>query len=414
MNLRVILLLVFTPIWIMASPLDPKEKVLKIDYSFYRNSPVSTAIDPSANQVLLDQALAAFSSDDSNFLLTVYSNKNYLRVEENGFLKRVYVSNYLENTAYIIDSLAQNAYPSYPIKSVGTTTSEEMHTNNEQLKIAFFPETKMIAGRSCKRASITFDEKQSIGITIWYDESLPSIVWGQYSYLDRIPGAALEITSNFEQEIGIQAKNITEVQVPLSYFKIPLNYQILEYNEEEFLDEQEIIDVQNDPAFAFSNGYHWYQDQKLGLFGIRDAQGKTVLEPSFFQIESFSDGIAIVSYKQQQGAINDKGQLIIPYIYDELHTSNEEMIAFMELHKWGFFNTLGEKVIPASYNYVADFSEGLALVSKNDKFGYINDKGKIVIPIQFDYASNFEDGEAQVEIDYKNFSINKRGVRIRE
>lgn len=414
MNLRVILLLVCIPIWTMATPLDPKEKVLKIDYSFYRNIAATSGIEANGDQAILEKALSAFSNDENNFLMTVYANKNYLRVEENGFLKRIYVSDFIENTAYIIDSVAQNAYPSYPIKSHSINTLEETHSNNEDLKIAFFPETKIIAGRICKRASITFDETQTIGINIWYDESLPNIVWGQYSYLDRIPGAALEITSNFEQEIGIQAKNITEMYVPLSIFKIPQNYQILEYNEDEFLDEQEIIDVQNDPAFAFSNGYHWFQDQKLGLFGIRDEQQKIILEPSFFQIESFSDGIAIVSYKQQQGAINDKGQLIIPYIYDELHTSNEGMIPFLELHKWGFFNILGEKVIAATYNYVGDFSEGLALVSNGDKFGYINDKGKIVIPLQFDYASSFEDGEAQVEIEYKNFTINKRGLRVRD
>ncbi|MBW3519046.1 WG repeat-containing protein [Flavobacterium sp. NKUCC04_CG] len=414
MNLRVIILLVFTPIWIMAGPLDPKEKVVKIDYSFYRNNTNSSEIDVKGDQALLNQALEAFSQNENNFLMTVYANKNYLRVEENGFLKRVYISNYIENTAYIIDSLAQNAYPSYPVKSHSINTLEETDTNNEHLKIAFFADTKIIAGRTCKRASITFDNTETIGINIWYDETLPSIVWGQYSYLDRIPGAALEITSNFEQEMGIQAKIISEIQVPLSIFKIPLNYQILEYNEDEFLDEQEVIDVQNDPAFAFSNGYHWYQDQKLGLFGIRDTLDKIIIEPSFFQIESFSDGIAIVSYKQQQGAINDKGQLIIPYIYDELHTSNEGMIPFMELHKWGFFNVLGTKVIPATYNYVGDFSEGLALVSNGEKFGYINNTGKVVIPLQFDYASSFEDGEAQVEIDYKNFSINKRGIRIRD
>lgn len=413
MNLRVILLLVCTPVWMMATPSNPKEKVVKIDFSFYRNSTTNSNIE-SADHRSLDYIISALHNDDNNFFMTVYANKDYLRVEENNLYKRIYVSNYLENTAYIIDSLAQNAYPSYPHKSNSLQGLEDIETNSEYLKINFFPDTKIIAGRICKRASITFDETQTVGVNIWYDESLPSIVWGAYSYLDRIPGAALEITYTFEQEFGIQARNITEVQVPLSLFQIPNNYQILEYNEEDFLDEQEIIDVQNDPAFAFSNGYHWYQDQKLGLFGIRDASDKIVLEPSFFQIESFSDGVAIVSYKQQQGAINDKGQLIIPYIYDELHTSNEGMIPFMELHKWGFFTVLGEKIIPATYNYVGDFSEGLALVSNGDKFGYINDKGKIVIPLQFDYASSFEDGEAQVEIDYKNFTINKRGQRLRD
>ncbi|MDR0229449.1 MAG: WG repeat-containing protein [Flavobacteriaceae bacterium] len=172
------------------------------------------------------------------------------------------------------------------------------------------------------------------------------------------------------------------------------------------------IDLKNDPDFKFANNLRWFQDAELALFGIKNKKGDVVIEPLFHQIESFVDGVSIVSYDDFQGVIDNKGEILIPYTYLELQTSSENMIAFYENGMWGFFNTKGEKVIPAQYEFVGTFSEGLALASKNQLFGYINTKGKIVIPFQFDYASNFEDGEAQVELRFQNFVINKRGERV--
>lgn len=173
------------------------------------------------------------------------------------------------------------------------------------------------------------------------------------------------------------------------------------------------IDLKNDPDFKFANNLRWFQDAELALFGIKNKKGEVMIEPLFHQIESFVDGMSIVSYDDFQGAIDINGEIVIPYSYLELQTSSENMIAFYENGLWGFFNTKGEKVIPAQYEFVGTFSDGLALVSKNHLFGYINMKGKIVIPFQFDYAGNFEEGEAQVELRFKSFTINKKGEQIR-
>lgn len=172
------------------------------------------------------------------------------------------------------------------------------------------------------------------------------------------------------------------------------------------------IDLKNDPDFKFSTNLRWFQDANIALFGIKKGNGELFVEPLFHQIESFVDGISIVSYDDFQGAVSMNGEIVIPYSYEELQTSSENMVAFYEGGLWGFFNTKGEKIIPAEYEFVGSFSEGLALASKNQLFGYINTKGKVVIPFQFDYASNFESGEAQVELKFKSFIINKKGIRI--
>ncbi|MTG96930.1 MULTISPECIES: WG repeat-containing protein [Myroides] len=172
------------------------------------------------------------------------------------------------------------------------------------------------------------------------------------------------------------------------------------------------IDLKNDPDFKFKNNLRWFQDSDLALFGIKKKTGELFMEPMFSQIESFVDNLSIVTFDDLQGAINNKGEIIIPFQYEELQTSSEGMIAFYENGLWGFFNTLGEVVIEPSFEYVGSFSDGLVLASKDNLFGYINKKGKIAIPFQYDYASNFEDGQAQVEVRFQSFIINKKGVKI--
>ncbi|MEK6451934.1 MULTISPECIES: WG repeat-containing protein [unclassified Myroides] len=192
--------------------------------------------------------------------------------------------------------------------------------------------------------------------------------------------------------------------------KSSINYEYLVENT--FKTDTIFIDLKNDPDFKFKKGLRWYQDPELELFGIKNAQDEIYIEPLFYQIESFIDGVSIVTTDDFQGAINDKGEVIIPFSYEELQTSSEFKIAYVDIDKWGFFNTKGEKVINAEYDFVGSFSDGLALASKNNLFGYINHQGKTVIPFQYDYASNFEDGEARVEIKFRSFVINKKGIKI--
>lgn len=172
------------------------------------------------------------------------------------------------------------------------------------------------------------------------------------------------------------------------------------------------INLKDDPEFQFKNNLHWFEDTTLALFGIKTNDGRLFIEPMFSQIESFVDGISIVTFDNLQGAINNQGQIIIPFQYEELQTSSEKKIAFYEMGLWGFFDHTGQRVIEASYEFVGPFNQGLALASKNQLFGYINPYGVTIIPFQYDYASNFEDGQAQVQIKSSSFTIDKNGRKI--
>ena len=55
-----------------------------------------------------------------------------------------------------------------------------------------------------------------------------------------------------------------------------------------------------------------------GRYGIKDAAGNVVLEPSYYSIDTFYGGYATVYSGEKYGLINDKGELILPMQFDRV------------------------------------------------------------------------------------------------
>jgi len=117
----------------------------------------------------------------------------------------------------------------------------------------------------------------------------------------------------------------------------------------------------------------------------------------------------------QYGLIDTSGKEITPAKYDLIDDNdfyNHRPAAALLNGKWGFINQKGEQIIPFLYDDASYFTEGLALVKKDDKYGYINEKNEIVIPFIYDDGALFENGKAWVQVGDKQFKINKLGEEI--
>ncbi len=60
--------------------------------------------------------------------------------------------------------------------------------------------------------------------------------------------------------------------------------------------------------------------------------------------------------------------------------------------KYGFINVKGELAIPYMYNNAAYFYDGLAAVKQGNKYGFINSSNKMIIDPQFDTVKRFSEG----------------------
>lgn len=82
--------------------------------------------------------------------------------------------------------------------------------------------------------------------------------------------------------------------------------------------------------------------------------------------------------------------------YDFLPFAKEVKKEKENVLKWGFINDKGEVVIDLIYDDVKYFSEGLAAVKENGKWGFINKEGKVVIDFIYTDAEPFKHGVARV------------------
>lgn len=105
----------------------------------------------------------------------------------------------------------------------------------------------------------------------------------------------------------------------------------------------------------------------------------TILAICFYQL-TFSQSIYPVTNPKtgtEKGFIDNKGKLVVPYIYSEAY----------------------------------EFSDGLSRCYKNGKYGFIDGSGKEVIPFAYESAQSFYDGYAWVSQNGFSFFIDKNNKR---
>jgi len=164
-------------------------------------------------------------------------------------------------------------------------------------------------------------------------------------------------------------------------------------------------------------GIFFIKDGKdnAGLFSV-SAQ-KVVVEPQYFEIESFSEGLAVVKKRKSNfgftwGAVDVNGNIIIPVEYDYLGSLSEGLMNFQQDKKMGFLDKANKIIIPAMYYDFSSFSDGFApvQVSENGKYGYIDKDNKLVIAAEYEDANPFYGGFTSVA-KKKSYTTNKVGQK---
>ncbi len=169
-------------------------------------------------------------------------------------------------------------------------------------------------------------------------------------------------------------------------------------------------------------------------WGYIDREGKQLFQKWFDYAGEFKSGFAIVKYQGKWGGINNKGEFVIPNVYEGVSDISEKeawikeegvwkMVSLPEMEsrinipvrifgeskegiRWiekmnddpdnierAYINSKGE-VLTEWFSNATDFSEGLAAIEKNGSWGYINLKGEMAIEPSLGYSSQFSEGLA--------------------
>ena len=154
-----------------------------------------------------------------------------------------------------------------------------------------------------------------------------------------------------------------------------------------------------------------------GKYTYIDSSGKSVLQPRFDWVDSFSNGLTKVKMGYKWGYVDKTGKLIVRLQFDEaelftvsnIAELNQSLALVKVANKYGYIDLTGKVIIQPQFDGADSFKEGLAAVQINGKYGYIDNTGKVVIQPQFDEATFFNEGLAKVKLTGKYGYINQTG-----
>lgn len=101
----------------------------------------------------------------------------------------------------------------------------------------------------------------------------------------------------------------------------------------------------------------------------------------------FSQGISMVKKNDKYGFINEDGVEIIPCIYDDAHHFLHDIAIVEYKGYWGALNNKGEVVIPFDYLLLADLSmvgPTLLMAVKDRLCGVLDKTNRIIVPFEYD------------------------------
>ena len=141
----------------------------------------------------------------------------------------------------------------------------------------------------------------------------------------------------------------------------------------------------------------------LGEYADSTEKANTLSVIRFAQTEYRNNGVACYCFHGTWGLINVPANRTVPPQYQSLSGFDEYGLAVAGLDgKFGCIDTEGNVIVPFVYEEIGPFTEGLAAVKKNGKYGFVNVNGETVIPCGWEAVSPFRDGVCTVAKKVKN------------
>jgi serine/threonine protein kinase len=185
----------------------------------------------------------------------------------------------------------------------------------------------------------------------------------------------------------------------------------------------ELINTKGEVIFTFKKAnevcnfteglalFNTLNDSGQVRFGYVNKKGEEIIKPQFYFASGFSDGMAIVSDKNDKyGYIDKKGKVVINYQFDKILSFNNGYAAVKNSKdKWGTIDKKGKFVINPQFDFM-DYDNDRYIIGNNKKFGWCDTKGKIIINPQFEEVKCFAGNKlAPVKQDGKWGFVDREG-----
>lgn len=146
---------------------------------------------------------------------------------------------------------------------------------------------------------------------------------------------------------------------------------------------QKISELVFDEAENYEQGIAIVKKQSSYYLINRSAQ---IISQAYQDISKSSDGLFVCKSNNLYGAINDKGEIIIPFTYNKLGNFKNGYAYYMTA-QYGLVD-IQNHTLKAQWEWISDVdTNGIAIVKKSGKFGLMTVNGSVILPVQFDYIT---------------------------
>lgn len=206
-------------------------------------------------------------------------------------------------------------------------------------------------------------------------------------------------------EISFENENIN---IPLIYQKTNIDKLKLGLNKDHNILVKKIVE-KGGAIFIFGDGYGFtsdyvfteynrYSDVKPfsidGKWGIIH-KNDTIIKPHYDAISIFESKYILVKSNKKWGLLNQKGESIIPIIYDnilKIDDINDKIFYVMNDGKVGLVNNNGKEIVSPIYDRISRFNDDYFELELNQKYGLATTE-KVIYPALYTYLGGLSRGK---------------------
>ena len=145
-----------------------------------------------------------------------------------------------------------------------------------------------------------------------------------------------------------------------------------------------------------------------GKWGVLDNKGNEIIPFVYEKIECFTENLYAVRKDGKWGVLDNEAKEIVSFEYTEVKTRDPLILPMRKGEKWGAIDSGGKEFISFIYDELNFARRGfLIFVKKGDKWGVIDRRENEIVPIIYDSYKEISNND-----DYAAFKINDRWTRI--
>jgi len=219
--------------------------------------------------------------------------------------------------------------------------------------------------------------------------SIASQTW-KWGFIDRTGRMVIE--PQFDQT-GDFSEGLALVRVgELLRYIDPSGRVAIDLHERRLPNEVNLTDARH-----FSHGLAAFSAPDTAKWGFMDKSGKAVIPPRFDAVDSFHEGLALVTLDGHHGYIDTTGAMVLELPSDRTGSPFSQGLAAVKVgDKFGYMDVKGTMVIAPGFGEAKEFVADRASVKIGNAVGYIDKTGSLAIPAYFEEGKDFVNGLARV------------------